>query len=160
MDQWSQRKCKMPSATAWSTPQFPSFPLSMDSTHPCPSGAPEPTAGIQPAPPRSLLSEYLFEIHPTKRKEIVQSWALFQVRQMKVYKSRIMTQLRTTLTWAASLCSYKPIAVCEVSVRTRESRKLITPGVGIKKMDFAFCFTWVFLILSSLASCVTSGKLF
>ena len=46
MDYWWQRKCKMPSATGWWTPQFPGFWLpSFHGDHPSsPSGAPEPTA--------------------------------------------------------------------------------------------------------------------
>ena len=69
-DHKANAKCLLPQQGQHPNSQAPGFSDSMDSTHQWPAGAPEPTAGIQLAPRRSLLSENILEIHPTKLKDI------------------------------------------------------------------------------------------
>lgn len=112
---------------------------------------------LQSAPPErlTLRKPFWHVSNQMEENSLVLSFISGPANGSWLCKYRIMTRPRTALTQAAHLPSYVPSAFCEVSIRTRKSRRLIISGVGIKKIGFSPRQPQVFSWVCHLTRCVT-----
>ena len=112
------------------------FPLSMETTHQVPQVPQSPLPEHSASTPLEFTLCKLFQDTPNQTEEnsLVLSFTSSPANGSRLHKSRIMTQLRKT-DLSSFLLQLQTTTACEVSIRIKEFRKLITSGAGVKNMN-------------------------